>query len=63
MAAAGVDTAIREASQEAGGTADDSQFLTFVLGEELYGVDILRVQEIKPSPQSGGFLLQAQDVG
>ncbi|MDH4302554.1 MAG: chemotaxis protein CheW [Nitrospira sp.] len=47
MAAAGVDTAIREASQEAGGTADDSQFLTFVLGEELYGVDILRVQEIK----------------
>jgi purine-binding chemotaxis protein CheW len=27
--------------------ADGSQFLTFSLGEELYGVDILRVQEIK----------------
>ena len=26
---------------------DGSQFLTFNLGEELYGVDILRVQEIK----------------
>ncbi|MCX5723635.1 MAG: chemotaxis protein CheW [Nitrospirae bacterium] len=26
---------------------DGSQFLTFQLGEELYGVDILRVQEIK----------------
>jgi purine-binding chemotaxis protein CheW len=28
-------------------TADAIQFLTFSLGEELYGVDILRVQEIK----------------
>lgn len=27
--------------------ADAAQFLTFVLGEETYGVDILRVQEIK----------------
>ena len=27
--------------------SDGSQFLTFQLGEELYGVDILRVQEIK----------------
>ncbi len=27
--------------------SDASQFLTFILGEENYGVDILRVQEIK----------------
>lgn len=47
MAAAGLETATRELNQQIGGTADDSQFLTFVLGEELYGVDILRVQEIK----------------
>ncbi len=26
---------------------DEDQYLTFMLGEELYGVDILRVQEIK----------------
>jgi len=26
---------------------DEDQYLTFTLGEELYGVDILRVQEIK----------------
>jgi purine-binding chemotaxis protein CheW len=28
-------------------SSDDHQFLTFNLGEELYGVDILKVQEIK----------------
>lgn len=33
--------------QQAGLSTDGSQFLTFSLGEELYGVDILRVQEIK----------------
>ncbi|WP_407921322.1 chemotaxis protein CheW [Candidatus Nitrospira nitrosa] len=33
--------------QQIGLTTDGSQFLTFNLGEELYGVDILRVQEIK----------------
>ena len=27
--------------------SDDHQFLTFNLGEELYGVNILKVQEIK----------------
>ncbi|WP_413934633.1 chemotaxis protein CheW [Nitrospira sp. BLG_1] len=34
-------------NQQIGLTTDGSQFLTFNLGEELYGVDILRVQEIK----------------
>jgi len=28
-------------------SSDDHQFLTFNLGEELYGVNILKVQEIK----------------
>ena len=32
---------------KSGSTTDGSQFLTFQLGDELYGVDILRVQEIK----------------
>ena len=27
--------------------SEANQYLTFMLGEELYGVDILRVQEIK----------------
>lgn len=34
-------------ASEQGMQTDGSQFLTFNLGEELYGVDILRVQEIK----------------
>lgn len=33
--------------QQIGPASDGSQFLTFNLGEELYGVDILRIQEIK----------------
>jgi purine-binding chemotaxis protein CheW len=33
--------------QQIGVDTDGNQFLTFQLGEELYGVDILRVQEIK----------------
>ncbi|MBX3304020.1 MAG: chemotaxis protein CheW [Nitrospira sp.] len=37
----------KDLHQHAGLSADGSQFLTFRLGEELYGVDILRVQEIK----------------
>ena len=45
--AAAVDTTTREASHQLGLSADGRQFLTFQLGEELYGVDILRVQEIK----------------
>lgn len=47
MAAATVETATKEFNQQIGLTTDGSQFLTFNLGEELYGVDILRVQEIK----------------
>ena len=47
MAAATVETATKELNQQIGLTTDGSQFLTFQLGDELYGVDILRVQEIK----------------
>lgn len=47
MAAAALETATKELNQQIGLTTDGSQFLTFNLGEELYGVDILRVQEIK----------------
>ena len=47
MAAATVETATKELNQQIGLTTDSSQFLTFQLGDELYGVDILRVQEIK----------------
>ena len=32
---------------ESGTSADANQFLTFSLGDEAYGVDILKVQEIK----------------
>lgn len=34
-------------AQQIGLASDGSQYLTFILGEEHYGVDILRVQEIK----------------
>lgn len=47
MAAAVSETATKELDQQIGLTTDGSQFLTFNLGEELYGVDILHVQEIK----------------
>ncbi len=47
MAAAALETATKELNQQIGLSTDGSQFLTFNLGEELYGVDILRVQEIK----------------
>lgn len=47
MAAAAFETATKELNQQIGLSTDGSQFLTFNLGEELYGVDILRVQEIK----------------
>lgn len=36
-----------QAALEPGSTALMSQFLTFVLGDEQYGVEILKVQEIK----------------
>ena len=45
--AAVLENAITGSNQQIGLTTDGSQFLTFSLGEELYGVDILRVQEIK----------------
>lgn len=38
---------IKHETQQIGLASDGSQFLTFSLGDELYGVDILRVQEIK----------------
>ncbi len=47
MATAAFETATKELNQQIGLSTDGSQFLTFNLGEELYGVDILRVQEIK----------------
>jgi purine-binding chemotaxis protein CheW len=47
MTATAIETATRELHQQIGRTTDDNQFLTFNLGDELYGVDILRVQEIK----------------
>ncbi|MFO0775889.1 MAG: chemotaxis protein CheW [Nitrospiraceae bacterium] len=37
----------KDIPQEVGVSTDDNQYLTFTLGEELYGVDILKVQEIK----------------
>jgi len=47
MAAAQPETAMKDLHQPGEPATDGSQFLTFNLGEELYGVDILRVQEIK----------------
>jgi purine-binding chemotaxis protein CheW len=38
---------IESLNQEIGLSADANQFLTFSLGDEEYGVDILKVQEIK----------------
>ncbi len=45
--ASAIDITAKDVNQQIGLTTDGSQFLTFQLGEELYGVDILRVQEIK----------------
>ncbi len=47
MAAAAFELSAKEINQQIGLTTDGNQFLTFQLGDELYGVDILRVQEIK----------------
>lgn len=47
MAAAMSDSTTKELKPEIGLPTDGSQFLTFTLGEEVYGVDILHVQEIK----------------
>jgi purine-binding chemotaxis protein CheW len=40
-------TATQESGQQQGIGAEGNQFLTFCLGDELYGIDILRVKEIK----------------
>lgn len=45
--ATAVATTTKESAQQIGIDTDGNQFLTFQLGDELYGVDILRVQEIK----------------
>jgi purine-binding chemotaxis protein CheW len=47
MAAAQPETAMKGLHRPSESAMGGSQFLTFNLGEELYGVDILRVQEIK----------------
>jgi len=47
MAAVAAETVTQQANHQIGLATDGSQFLTFSLGDELYGVDILRVQEIK----------------
>src|SRR3979409_1411349 len=47
MATAMPEGTTKAINQQIGLAADGNQFLTFQLGEELYGVDILRVQEIK----------------
>ncbi len=43
----GIEKARSELEQLSGLATDGSQYLTFTLGDEHYGVDILRVQEIK----------------
>lgn len=45
--AAATEPITNNVNQQIGIATDGSQFLTFSLGDELYGVDILRVQEIK----------------
>lgn len=47
MSGAANETAAKDPKKQIGLTTDGSQVLTFNLGDELYGVDILRVQEIK----------------
>ncbi len=47
MPAGTLDNATKELNPQIGLTTNGNQFLTFTLGDELYGVDILRVQEIK----------------
>lgn len=47
MAGVVTDKSTNDLDRPAGMSTDGNQFLTFSLGEELYGVDILRVQEIK----------------
>lgn len=44
---AATEATAQETNQQTGLATNGCQFLTFQLGDELYGVDILRVQEIK----------------
>lgn len=59
---------VRQVDRPPGAAADQQQFLSFLLGGEEYGVDILRVQEIKgwdlkgwdlvtPIPNSSEYIL------
>lgn len=43
----GTEKMVPQLDQQTGLATDGNQFLTFTLGDENYGVDILRVQEIK----------------
>ncbi len=47
MEAAQVEAKIEAAAMAIGLTGDEDQYLTFMLSGEEYGVDILRIQEIK----------------
>ncbi len=47
MAAISAEQETKAVKESTGLSTDGNQFLTFSLGDELYGVDILRVQEIK----------------
>ena len=47
MSGTATDKEFKDLSRHAASQMDGGQFLTFSLGGELYGVDILRVQEIK----------------
>ena len=47
MATSTLENSAKDLNQQIGLATDGNQFLTFQLGDELYGVDILRVQEIK----------------
>ncbi len=47
MASAAPEGMTKETNRQIGLATDGNQYLTFQLGDELYGVDILRVQELK----------------
>ena len=47
MEAAQAEKMVEEITAQIGLSGDDDQYLTFILAGEEYGVDILRVQEIK----------------
>jgi len=45
--ATALDETVSASNRRLGPAADGNQYLTFILGKEYYGVDILRVQQIK----------------